>query len=405
MKTKVNRTPRILAVLIALIFSLTMTVPALAAGSLYAGGSGTPTDPYHIQTAEQLQNINQNLGASYVLDNDINLSGVNWTPIGKYIFDIANMTSPEELPAPKPANAFTGDFNGNGHTIKNLSFSTVNPLSAGLFGVVTGNGHIHDVTLQDFNIKGVAMVGSLVGLAFDNAVVENVTLTGNNKTSGIMMVGGLIGGSMNKLFRNLTAQADVTLTLPVMAMYGGVLIGGGQGTSFENCRVTGGSVTASGYRAVGMGGLGGSLVLADHVTNCSVENVTITAGQKACLLGGLGGFLGDQDKQTRVENCKVSNTSIKFGNGSERVGMLTGGGFYYSLFKTEFGGKPTNFAVSNCDVSGTITGDGKMIGAAVGYTTDADAVSNVISNVTCNGSTLTNTVAATSTTVPVSQLM
>lgn len=405
MKTKTISGSRLLAVILALVFSLTMSLPALAASGLYAGGSGTPSDPYHIQTAQQLQNINQNLGASYVLDNDIDLSGVNWTPIGTYIFDIANMQNTDELPDPKPSNAFTGDFNGNGHTIRNLTINTVRPLAAGLFGVITGNGHVHDVTLQDFNIKGVAMVGALAGLTYDNAVIENVTLTGSNKTSGIMMVGGMIGGSMNKTFRNLTAQADVTLTLPVLAMYGGVLVGGSQGSNFENCRVTGGSVTASGTRAVGLGGMAGALVLGDICKDCSVENVTINAGRKACLLGGLAGFAGNQDKQTRIENCKVSNTSIKFGSDSERVGMLTDGGFYYSLFRTEFGGKPTNFAVQNCDVSGTISGDGKMIGAAIGYTTDADSVANVTSNVTYNGNKLTNTVAATSATVPISQLM
>lgn len=405
MNTKVANGSRVLAVILAMILAMAMSLPALAANTLFAGGSGTPTDPYHIQTAEQLQNISKDLNASYVLDNDIDLTGASWTPIGKYVFDLANIKSLEGLPDPKPANAFTGDFNGNGHTIKNLTYQTVNPLSSGLFGVATGNARIHDVNLQNFNIKGVAMVGSLLGLAYDNAIVENVTLTGTNKVSGIMMIGGLIGGSMNKLFRNLTAQADVTLTLPVLAMYGGVLIGGGQGTNFENCHVTGGSVTASGTRAVGLGGLGGSLVLADYVKDCSVDNVTINAGQKACLLGGLGGFLGNQDKQTKVENCKVSNTKIKFGSGSERIGMLTGGGFYYSMFKDEFGGKPTNFAISSSDVSGTIEGDGKLVGSVVGYTTEADSVTGSTSNIIYNVTKLTNDIGGSAPAVPVSDLM
>lgn len=62
----------------------------------FEGGTGTPEDPYQIATAEQLDAIRNNLGASYVLVNDIDLSNYgNWVPIG-WSFD----------PNPSPGSTF-----------------------------------------------------------------------------------------------------------------------------------------------------------------------------------------------------------------------------------------------------------------------------------------------------------
>ncbi|MCK9577505.1 MAG: hypothetical protein M0R51_16495, partial [Clostridia bacterium] len=46
-----------------------------------AAGTGEVDDPFVITTATELQSIQNNLTAYYVLGNDIDLSGVTWTPI------------------------------------------------------------------------------------------------------------------------------------------------------------------------------------------------------------------------------------------------------------------------------------------------------------------------------------
>lgn len=69
----------------------------------FAGGLGTVANPYKIITAQQLSNVRKYLGASFSLLADIDMSGIDFTPIGDNIF------------------AFFGSFMGNGHTISNLT--------------------------------------------------------------------------------------------------------------------------------------------------------------------------------------------------------------------------------------------------------------------------------------------
>ena len=76
-----------------------------AAGK-FAGGNGSPENPYKIENADQLKAGEKNPGAYYELIADIDLEGSAenlWNPIG----NDQNTT-------------FTGTFDGNGHTISGL---------------------------------------------------------------------------------------------------------------------------------------------------------------------------------------------------------------------------------------------------------------------------------------------
>lgn len=80
-------------------------------------GSGTPEDPYKIYTASELDNVRNDMAASYILMNDIDLGGIDFQPIGD------------------GTTTFTGTFDGNGYTISNLSIvkeSIEEPLNDGL---------------------------------------------------------------------------------------------------------------------------------------------------------------------------------------------------------------------------------------------------------------------------------
>ena len=95
--------------LVLVLCAALLCIGAAAAGtedaSQFAGGDGTPENPYKIATAEQLKAVGDNRRAHYVLIDDIDLGGETnpWTPIG----------SDENY-------AFTGTFDGNGHTIRFL---------------------------------------------------------------------------------------------------------------------------------------------------------------------------------------------------------------------------------------------------------------------------------------------
>ena len=108
---------------------------AVAENVSFAGGSGTKEDPYQIETLEQLQAMANDMAASYVLTADIDAGSVEeWTPIGTLVaIDEAGET-------PDPAYAFTGTFDGNGHTISNLNVVGTQMLS-GLFGVTANAIH------------------------------------------------------------------------------------------------------------------------------------------------------------------------------------------------------------------------------------------------------------------------
>ncbi|MBQ9066053.1 MAG: hypothetical protein IJ133_00795 [Clostridia bacterium] len=415
MNNKHSRTKSVASLVLALLFVFVMAVPGIASSAdvlasnsivtgasrsvgTFAGGSGTVSDPYHIQTAEQLQNIQNALGSSFVLDNDIDLKGVDWKPIGKYGIDLKDFENPptEEL--------FHGDFNGNGHTIRNLKVVTNNILGAGLFGAVGEKAHLHDVNLTGFDIEGVFLVGGLSGYACGDAVFENITRTGKNSMEGLQLVGGIVGGSTNKLFRNISAQADINILMVSQGAEGGIIVGGAEDSDFIDCHVTGGSIKAMGSGCYGLGGISGSTIGAENVTGCTVENLTISTGKKASMVGGLAGYTGENPEEgpaTSIRDCSVRNVTIQVGDNSERIGVLVGSGYYTKLKKKEFPA-PCNFNVENCTVSGTING-GKMVGAISGYAQDTDSITNVSASVLYNG-TAAPVIGANPQTVPVSKL-
>ncbi len=100
-----------------------------------------------IRTVEDLQNISSNLGANYILLNDLDLSGMEWIPIGT-----------------SSSNCFTGTFEGNGHMISNFKI-TGEMQYAGLFGY--NKGTIKNLGLESFTVdasrSGTTYAGGLVG--------------------------------------------------------------------------------------------------------------------------------------------------------------------------------------------------------------------------------------------------
>jgi trimeric autotransporter adhesin len=88
--------------------------------SQFSGGSGTSSDPYLISTVEDLNNVRNYLDSNFVQTEDLDLSGFSsWSPIG-YDISYGNY-------------AFTGTYDGNNHTISNLTFNNDSRSGIGLF--------------------------------------------------------------------------------------------------------------------------------------------------------------------------------------------------------------------------------------------------------------------------------
>jgi len=122
-----------------------------AAGAFSGSGSGTASDPYIIMTADQLDEVRNDLDAHYRLGADIDLDvspyneGQGWVPIGD-----------------STLNPFIGVFDGNWHTIKNLFTTGGSYDSIGLFGVLGDPGDeadpllVKNLLLEDVDVGSLA---------------------------------------------------------------------------------------------------------------------------------------------------------------------------------------------------------------------------------------------------------
>lgn len=378
--------------------------PTQEASAIFAGGTGTESDPYQIETAEQFvafaESVNDGSCAGYAgqyieLTSDLDLTDIDWAPIG-------NMDDMETY-----STMFLGVFDGGGHTISNLTYeSDAYNCGAGLFGV--NCGMVQNLTIEDAVVsvtEGTSLaIGTAVGYnmgGVDNVTVKNASVTGNNCT------GGVIGGN-NSSVTNCTAE-NVTVTVigdndfsgglvqDDIAECGGLLIGGGFGGTIDNCSATG-TVRAKGNEPVGLGGIGGCLEMMDSITNCTAD-VTIESAKGGHAIGGLCGYAGthsdpDVCLETEgfsttnypsvIDNCNVTVT-IK-ADGATHVGGLVGTGLYYY-------GEETAFAITNCSVSGTI--DGAVTPGTIAGRAEGSTIENCTADVLVDGVAATNEVGQT----------
>ena len=331
----------------------------------FAGGSGTAEDPWQIATAEQLDRVRDDLKAHYILTEDIDLSGYeNWIPIGAFQ---SLSDAPEDAEVPHPDYAFTGTFDGAGHTISNLKVSCEAPMGAGLFecasGTESGAASIGHFTLKDVNVSGFYLVGGAVGLQFMSCSVTDIHLVGENHLTGMQGIGGIVGTGFD-LISDCSATADITVSGDDGAC-AGLIAGGTTMSSIKNCEVTGGNITADGNATWGFGALCGAPWGAPEITDCKVSGTVITvSGENNRLVGGLVGFGGSYDPTApaQISGCTVEDVSIVVSETTDSVGGLIGAG----KEMMEGSDVMSSFVISGCSVSGTIEGGGNNVGEVVG---------------------------------------
>ena len=148
---------------------------------------------YHFTTAEQLAGLAQLVndktasvsfkGKTIYLDNDLDLSGCQWTPIGN---------------GSNFGRYFAGTFDGQYHKITNLHHHSTGDelIRNGLFGVVSDGGTLKNLLVIDADIAsndGSLLAGILADWV-DGGTVENCYTSGKIENNvGDKMVGGLIG--------------------------------------------------------------------------------------------------------------------------------------------------------------------------------------------------------------------
>lgn len=208
-------------------------------------GSGTESDPYQIGTADQLKLFRdivngaggqtQNRGAYAVLTADIDLNNEPWTPIGT-----------------DRDSAYTGTFDGQGHTVKNLSVTVnVQPGRAGLFGCVK------DGTIRKLTVAGSVSCtanqgwcGGIAGYAMDETIENCASLCTVSCTGIDARVGGIVGlvdyKSRTLIIRDCYNIGKITGRSDNGSVDAGGICGFYMNGKISNCYNVG-EITGSGY--------------------------------------------------------------------------------------------------------------------------------------------------------------
>ncbi len=275
-----------------------------------------------ISSCQELQDINSNLSGNYYLANDIDCAGFDFGD-GKGFMPIGNATA-----------AFTGNFDGKGFTISNVSINRPEMDYVGVFGRAgsidgSAKAAISHVTAFDFNITGNIIVGGLFGHV-GYATIEDVHSVG--VVDGIKWVGGLGGSALNSTITHATSSGSVygDRGSPSQIFYGGLL--GSNNASQISCSSSNADVVGN-YK---VGGLVGSIFRG------SVSNSFATGTVKGFYR--VGGLVGDNISGT-ISDTFASGTVIGFPNSHELAGLV---GLQY-----QDGGNPI---IKNSYATGSDTG-------------------------------------------------
>jgi len=302
-------------------------------------GIGDENSPYQVSSAEHLADIpNQGMGAHYIQTADINLTGINWTPIG----DNSSFDSTTQ---------FTGTYDGNNKTISNLTINNTELYYVGLFGYAGSGGTLENIILENVSInssRDSAFVGGLTGqncggTIKDSCVSGSITATGDSARAGGLIGDSYLGGTVE----NSSSSCAVTGGEGVSNTIGG-LVGRQQGGSIRNSYSTG-NVTGTYY----VGGLVGYLLGSGTIEHgYSTGNVTGTPSD-----GTIGGLVGTVNNGTITNSCSTGNVNGTNNASNYGIGGLVG--YFYGS-----GGIANSYSTGSVSLlnSGSDTNQGGFIG-------------------------------------------
>ena len=262
---------------------------------VFAGGTGTLTDPWQIETADQLNCVRYFTGEEYndqhfeqISDINLDVAPYNenegWEPIGIYGDDY-----------------FGGTYNGKGHIIENLFINRPADDDQGLFGCLY-QAEISNLGLTDIHVTGYEYVGGLVGYS-NQSVISNSFSTGSVSGEGI--IGGLIGGHHEGSTAMYCYSAG---EVSAESNWAGGLAGLVMDNSSISQSFSASDVSASGYSA---GGLCATIEYGSSIMN-SYATGSVFGSQ---WVGGMTGWV-DQSTIAR---------SYSLGSVSSELGTNTGG--------------------------------------------------------------------------------
>ena len=283
----------------------------MLSGALFSASGAFAAIEIFDQSGLESIGVDTPLDGDYILRNSIDLSNL---PVGATYIE----------------GTFSGTFNGNSHTIRNLSKPLFNEINGGL---IDDKAEVKNLTLRTSE-GGVEGSGVLANEILSHTLIENVVAVGKLINSELNNVGGL-AGKVGEGFNTGTEIKDVAVIVRIEGKDNvgglvGLLGGGGKiSTSFSSETVLG-EVNVGGLVGLNYGDVSDSQALGS-VTG--IENVGGAVGNFANLRelsnlysagpvsgnANIGGLIGKLE-HGKIVNSYATGTS----NGNLKVGGFVG---------------------------------------------------------------------------------
>ena len=240
------------------------------------GGSGTKADPYQIATPGELVQVKTDTDAYYIVVDDIDMDEypIGWSPI----------------------STFSGNIDGQGYSISNLSISG-DEYYTGMFGYMTNGAALTNTVFIDPSLE-ISTESDYAGLIAGCAVgttLEEIHVFGGEVSEptgevSLTAVGGLVGqASLYTTITSCSYEGDVTAAAATS-------VGGIVGLTRTTSTVKNASVTGSLTAGTGLGGIVGRAYSSSDVSD-SHADVSLTAQAY------IGGIMGENAGRVSVERC------------------------------------------------------------------------------------------------------
>ena len=359
-------------------FNSTITVNGETVSPNGTEGNGTENTPYELSTAAELiafaNAVNSGElnteGRYYALSADVNLGGMEWTPIGISTRSGSDLTD--------ESNPFKGTFNGNNHSVTDFTMtSNEEDEGLGFFSALDG-ARVENLRLQG-NIDATAngSAGMVAGLSVNNSIISNCTVI-EGSTINAKEAGGIVGRMVaSGIIENCINNASITTTGKIGGIANSAYYDQHPGETeeqiYEPFQIIG--CENHGNLTGGTGNAGGIVGLTGPVDIISCYNYgNITVGNAPAV----GGIVGDMRAGATMTGCINEGNITAEGrtSGTYGIGGLAGWiryaddtGNTYNLYRIA--------TISGSHNRGYVETDGGTgIGGAVGMIYNAAAISD-----------------------------
>ena len=292
------------------------------------------------------------------LTTDLDLKDHNWIPIGKI-----HNSNPDEY---NPNYPFKGTFNGQDHTISNMTVDT--EYQAGLFGNING-ATITNIKLENSTVNkkkekdhdGIEAAGSIVGVG-TKSKIEYCTATQGNITyleAQGGRLGGIIGYDTGCTINKCSFEGKLTSEQQdennnagyIGGIVGEISLEDATNSTITDCTT---NIILTSNRGYVAGGITGKNF--GYIKNCSAQGkIRVTTSPINEGVGGIAGINGSSSKQEKnsIEGCN-SSCEIEVKNG---VMGESNDNRYYAKVGGIVGYHESKNPIVGCTASGTITAE------------------------------------------------